>query len=301
MEELTTKSWKSEEQLDDLARYKRNKEIVKGVVTSVGVIKARVLDADSQEYVNKETEIAYLMLENGVTAYCPAHEFSSHEFRSLNGFAGTMQEFLIDHLDLEQEILLVSIKKADEIKRAKFLSQLEVLEESDQLHEFVFDGTITGFDRRTRRIFVRVNGVDCTMYPDDYSWERGRRIEEQIHRGENIKVKIIRFNKERNTIRVSRRHTMEDPYEKLESLQSRNAIAGKVSGVDAVHGIFIQLDVGLEVKGVKPNYLEEPVVGDVVSCAIRSIDKENRRAKVVITGYPRGKKKRRDVGAFLFE
>jgi small subunit ribosomal protein S1 len=287
MAEFTIKSWSNDTQLEDLARFKRNKEIICGVVTSISVI--------------KDIEIAFLMLENGVTAYCPANEFSSHEFRSLNGFAGTMQELIVDRIDLEQELVIVSIKKADEIKRAKFLSQLEVLEQSEQLHLFEFDGTVTGINPKNRMIFVRINGVDCIMYPNDYSWERGRRVEDQVNRGEKIKVKILRFNKDNNTIRVSRRHTLEDPYLKLEALQHHSSIAGKVTGVDPVHGIFIQLDVGLEVKGIKPNQLEEPIVGDIVTCRIRSIDKENRQAKVVITGYPRGKRHRKDVGAFLFE
>jgi small subunit ribosomal protein S1 len=52
---------------------------------------------------------------------------------------------------------------------------------------------------------------------------------------------------------------------------------------------------------MKPAYLEEPIVGDIVSCTVRSIDKKKRHAKVVIVGYPRGKKKRKDLGAFLFE
>lgn len=282
-----TKSWANEAQLEELARFKRNREIVKGVVTSISII--------------KDKEIAFIQLENGLITYCPAEEFSAHEFRTLNGFAGTIQEVMVDTINLEQEIATVSVKKADEIKRNVFFAQLDALEKSEELHNFEFDGTITGYDSARRLIFVRLNGVDCIMYAQDYSWERSRRIEDQINRGEKIKVKIIRFNKERNTIRVSRRHTMEDPYLKLEALQSHSSIAGKVTGVDPVHGIFIQLDVGLEVKGIKPNQLEEPVVGDIVTCRIRSIDKEHRQARVVITGYPRGKKQRKDLGSFLFE
>ncbi|WML58095.1 hypothetical protein [Neobacillus sp. PS2-9] len=76
MAEFTIKSWSNDAQLDDLARFKRDREIVRRVVTSISII--------------KDKEITFLLLENGVTAYCPAEEFSAHEFRSLNGFAGTM-------------------------------------------------------------------------------------------------------------------------------------------------------------------------------------------------------------------
>lgn len=294
-----SQSWSSDLELENLARLKRNKEIVKGVITSVGTKKGKVLE--DGKYVEKEMEIAVFLLEGGVTAYCPASEFSDYEFKTLNGFTGTMQEFIIDHLDLEDRTAVVSVKKADQIKKDHFLEELQALHDSKKLDEKVFEGTVWGFNRKTRRVFVRINGADCFMLPNDWSWERGRSLEQDVERGEKIQVKVLRFDKENNLIQVSRRHTLEDPFKKLERLKDMSTVAGKISGVDPVYGIFVQLDVGLEVKGIKPSYLEEPIVGDIVSCTVRSIDKKKRQAKVVIVGYPRGKKKRKDLGAFLFE
>lgn len=299
MTEALAQSWSSEEQLESLARMKRNREIVRGVITSVGTKKTKVLEEG--KYVDKEMEIAVFLLEGGITAYCPANEFSDYEFKSLNGFTGTMQEFVIDHLDLDDRTAVVSVKKADEMKKGRFMEELDSLERSGKLEERVFEGVVWGFNPRSRRIFVRVNGASCFMLPNDMSWERGRSIESQVERGEKIKVKVRRFDKENNLIQVSRRHTLEDPFQKLEKLKDMSTVAGKVTTVDPVHGIFIQLDVGLEVKGVKPRSLEEPIVGDIVTCSIRSIDRKNRHARVVIVGYPRGKKKRKDLGSFLFE
>ncbi|MEI2356712.1 30S ribosomal protein S1 [Mesobacillus zeae] len=299
MTETLTQSWSSDEQLENLARLKRNKEIVKGVIYSVGKKKARVLEED--KYVEKEMEIAVFLLEGGITAYCPANEFSDYEFKTLNGFTGTMQEFIIDHFDIENKTAVVSVKKADQIKKEKFMSELQALQDVGALEEKLFEGVVWGMNPKTRRVFVRVNGADCFMLPNDWSWERSRSLEHQIDRGEKIQVKVRRFDKENNLIQVSRRHTLEDPFKKLERLKDMDTVAGKITSVDPIHGIFVQLDVGLEVKGIKPSYLDEPIVGDIVSCSIRSIDKKNRHAKVVIVNYPRGKKKRKDLGAFLFE
>ncbi|KZE68035.1 ribosomal protein S1 domain protein [Fictibacillus phosphorivorans] len=299
MTETMTQSWTTNEQLNHLAQIKRDREIVKGVVTSVGSKKAKVLE--NGKYVPKQVEVATFLLEGGVTAYCSKDEFSEFEFKSLNGFTGTMQEFVIEHLDLEDKIAIVSVKKADDIKKAKFFNQLQQLEASGDLKNQVFEGTVWGVNPKSRRVFVRVNGADCFMLPNDWSWERGRNIEQSVDRGEKITVKVRRFDKEQGLIQVSRRHTMEDPFKKLEALMGMDTVAGRISGVDPVHGIFVQLDVGLEVKGIKPSYLEEPVVGDIVACKVRTIDKKNRHAKVVLVSYPRGKKKRKDVGAFLFE
>lgn len=139
------------------------------------------------------------------------------------------------------------------------------------------------------------------MQPNDWSWDRGRSIEDQVDRGQKVKVKVLRFDRENNLIQVSRRHTLEDPFKKLERLKDMSTVAGVVTSVDPIHGIFVQLDVGLEVKGLRRNGDPEPLPGDVVSCAIRTIDSKNRHAKAVIVGYPRGKKKRKDVASFLFE
>lgn len=299
MADVLAQSWSNEEQLEELARMRRNREIVKGVITSVGTKKARVLEEG--KYVEKEMEVAMFLLEGGVTAYCPATEFSDYEYKSLNGFTGSLQEFIIDHFDLESKTAVVSVRKADQIKKADFYKELEALQTSGELENKVFEGRVQGFNPNTHRVFVRVNGADCFMLPNDWSWERGRNIENVIDRGETIQVKVRRFDKENDLVQVSRRHTLEDPFRKLERMKDMETVAGQISGVDPIHGIFVKLDVGLEAKGIKPNYLEEPIVGDIVSCRIRSIDRKNRHVRVVITGYPRGKKKRKNVGAFLFE
>ncbi|WP_059172001.1 hypothetical protein [Bacillus sp. FJAT-27445] len=71
---------------------KRNREIVRGVVSSVGTKKGKVLE--DGKYVDKEIEIAVFLLKGGVSAYCPANEFSYYEFTTINGFTNTMQTFM---------------------------------------------------------------------------------------------------------------------------------------------------------------------------------------------------------------
>lgn len=299
MAELLHASWTNDQQLEELARSRRNREIIKGVMISVGNKTTKVLE--DGKYVDKSMELAVFQLEGNITAYCPSNEFSRHEYKSLNGFTGSIQEFIIITLNLDDKIAIVSVREADNIKRVAFMEQLTELEETEELKNAVFKGIVSGFNPNTRRIFVRVNGADCYMLPNDWSWERSRSVETLFDRGEEIEVKVLRFDKENSLIQVSRRSTIEDPFNKLDTLKEMNTIAGKVTAVSPIHGIFVQLDVGLEVKGIKPNYLDEPVPGDIVSCVIRSVDKKNRKARVTITGYPRGKKKLKDPASFLFE
>ncbi|MGN7299762.1 S1 RNA-binding domain-containing protein [Ferdinandcohnia sp. SAFN-114] len=299
MAEIMTQSWTTDEELEVLARARRNNEILTGVVRSVGFKEAKVLEGN--KYVKKEMEVITFLLEGYIKAYCPATEFSEREYRSLIGFVGTKQEFIVTDIDLESRVAVVSVKQADAVKSERFWNELEYLEKKGELANQVYTGVISGFNPETERIFVRINGTDCFMLKYDWQHGRIRDIASQIERGATVQVKVQKFDKEQKLVHVSRKATMVDPYTLLEDLKDAEAVVGKVTAVDPIHGIYIMLDIGEEVKGMKPRTLEEPVVGDIVSCKIRRIDKAKRSTKVVIIGYPRGKKKRKDIGGFLFE
>lgn len=293
--EYTLSKEQIEAQLEQAATLVRTKEIVPAVVKSVGTQTVEI----GGEALKKE--IAYLELHNGLRAICPAEEFSEHEFASLNGFTGTIQYVVLTHIDLETGTTAASVKQADRIKKTNFKNVLSAAMEADNLLDHEFDGVVAGFNPATNKVFVRVNGTDCYMFPSDWDWNRNRNIEDVIERGQEIKVKVVRCDLSQDLYQVSRRHTIKDPWSEVEQLKNMNTVAGKVTTVHPIHGIFIKLDNGLEVKGQKPNKMESPDVGDVVTCAVREVDKENRRAKVVIVGYPRGKRKKKDLGGFLFE
>ncbi|QAS54815.1 hypothetical protein [Halobacillus litoralis] len=299
MSELLKQSWNNEEELSALAKMQRNREVVEGVVRSVGVKKMPVETNGRME--TAEVEVAIFLLPGGVKAYCPANEFSDHQYSSLIGFVGTIQEFIIDRIDLEQKVAIVSVRQADEMKKDLFWEELDYLEKNEAFDSKVYEGVISGFNPEKENIFVRVNGTDCFMTRYDWDYGRIRDLASQVERGTKIQVKVQRVDRERNMIHVSRKATFEDPFDKLEELRDEGAVAGKVTEVHPIHGIFIKLDIGLEVKGMKPRDKEEPDVGDIVSCKVRTIDKAKRHCKVVIIGYPRGKKKLKNIGSFLFE
>lgn len=214
--------------------------IIKGVVSSVGSMETKVYE--DGKYVPQKMEVATFLLEGNNTAYCPSNEFSEHEFRSLSGFTGSIQEVIVDQINIEDNIVLVSVKKADDIKEAEFMKELELLEAEETLQSTIYEGVVRGFNPNTRKIFVRINGADCFMNARHLSWENGN-VEHMINRGETIHVKLLRFDKENNLIQVSRRDTQEDPFKNLIELYNRNStVAGKVTNVHPVHGIFVKLD-----------------------------------------------------------
>lgn len=299
METLTKQSW-SQEELETLARIHRNQEVVQGMVQSVGFITMPV-PQENGRMVSKETEVAIFRLEGGVKAYCPATEFSEHSFKTLNGFVGTIQNLMIIRLDLEHQLALVSVKKADQLSKENFWNTIKYLEKKGELQNEVFEGVVWGVNEKNERIHIRVNGADCFMLKYDWDWNNSIDVNTVVERGMKIPVKVLRFDEKLNIVQVSRKDTMQDPFKTLEQMKEMEVVVGRVHSVHPIHGIFVNLEQGVRLKALKPRHLQEPLPGEIVSCRIREIDAKNRKGKVVIVDYPQGKKKRNDIGSFLFE
>lgn len=290
----------NQEDLELLTRAKRNSEIVTAIVRTVGFRKMPVV-GENGRVETKEQEVAILNLAGGVTAYCLASEISEREFKSLTGFAGTMQEVIIDRLDLENQIATVSVKQADKIKAENLWSELNYLEKKNELQEKTYTGIVTGYNAETNNVFVRISGVDTFMNRADWDHGYTPNLADVVDRGKKIEVKVKRFNQENKLIQVSRKAATIDPFEFLKASENDKAIVARVTEVHPIHGIFVKMDNNLEVKAMKPRSLAEPIVDDIVAVRIHSIDHKKRRAKVVIIDYPQGKRQRKDVAGFLFE
>jgi small subunit ribosomal protein S1 len=293
-----TEKW-SQTELEELAKIHRNGDVVTGLVQSVGFLTLPV--EENGRMVSKETEVAIFRLEGDVKAFCPAEEFSERAFKTLNGFVGTTQNLVITRLNLQQQMALVSVKRADAKKREEFWNTIKYLDKKDALADEVFDGVVYGVNEKNETIHVRIEGTDCFMVKYDWDWNRQTDVLAEVERGMPIQVVIKKFDEESGRIRVSRKDTMDDPFKKLEQMKEMEVVVGRVANVHQIYGIFVQLEAGVTLKASKPRYLDEPVVGDIVACKVREIDARNRKGKVVIVNYPQGRKKRKDVGSFLFE
>ncbi len=293
-------SWSSKEQLDELARIERYKQRVKGIVRSIKVSETRQ-EVDGK-YVPVKKEILIIALPNGVTGYCPAEQFSIREYRGYSRFVGQAIEFNIEKIELNSRILVLNGKTAQEAMIEELWNQLEMLQETNSLRSQKFKAIVNGVNEDTHTVHVRVHGKDCFITSAEWSWNRRDAL--NIVAGEEIEVIVRRFDRESGLVEVSRKLTLPDPYVFLEKLEPGQLIAGVVADVDPIKGIFVELESGLDVKASRLKELEEPVVGELVRCRIMSpITRRNHgrvQGRVVIIGYPQGKRTRRDLGGFLF-
>ncbi|MFP7442562.1 MULTISPECIES: 30S ribosomal protein S1 [Bacillus] len=295
---MVVKSWSDQDSLEILAEKFRNQEIVSGVIRSSMNMKLPVVREDgNKSHVEEETLI--VQLPAGITGYCVTSEFREREYKSLTRFIGTTQQFVITDLNLEHQIALLSEKRAAARIRDSFWDELSMLEEEGQLQKEVFDAVVSGYNQQKGIIYVRLNGQDAYMYRREWSWYERDVVDAQV--GETIQVKIELLDTEQRLLRVSRKMALPDPYDFILTLRKDQLIAGKVSEVHPIHGLFVEVENGVVLKAGKVRSLEEPSIGDIVTCRVRSINAEERKGKLMIIDYPRGKRKRKDLGSFLFE
>lgn len=279
------------EELEFLNEAKRTNQILRGVVKTVS----------SKKISNGYLEMAHIMLENGTMVICPKDEFSVYKHSTIRQFAGSIQEFIVKDVNLTERFALVSVKDAQNIKRNTFLNQLRDMEIEGTLESAVFEATVSGVNVKTNNIMLTINGCEAYMYKRHWDYNRIKAIEDVVSIGETVPVKILRYDTERHIFQLSRKAAMDDPFDKIHEYKQMLSVAGRVTSVDKINGIYVMLDNGLEVKAMKPRAIEEPLVGEVVTCRVHSINEELRHAKVVITGYPRKKMRVKNVASFLFE
>lgn len=301
-------SWSTEQQLNDLTRAHRYDEYMNGVIRSIIAKPVRILDEISGSYKLQKKEFFMVALRNGSIGYCPTELFATREYQNYRRFVGINVNFAIESIDLDARILVLNAKVAQEKSIALFWETLEELKESNTLKEHRFLATVRGKNEDTRRIYVTIEGQSCFM---DYSqWSYNPRDTVDVSNGDEIEVMVQRFDKERQLVSVTRKKTLSDPYKFLEGLKKNDIVAGKVASVHPIHGIYVQVENGLDVKAGKMKQLEEPCVGDVVTCRvqvpIRRRIKDGRptdsvQGRIAIIGYPKGKRVKKDLGSFLFD
>lgn len=290
--EVIKKSWVTEEGLEDVAYYQRSGDVVYGVIRSL-----------SPKHLpnRKEAEQTYVVqLPNNIIGYCAVADFRERAFsdRGYGRYVGHKEPFVITELNLENEIALLSGVKAMDKLKANFWNEIKQIDDKE-LSSIPYQMDITGYDEVKGIVYGYVNGQEVYMFRNEWSWNRRDVVDAQI--GETIEVRILMIEREQKIVRVSRRLALPDPFDYISTLKENDIVAGRISDIHPVRGIYVKLANDAEVKASISRYLEDPSIGDMVTCRVDHIDSKARRGRVIITNYPNGKRRKKDLGSFLFE
>ncbi len=181
-----------------------------------------------------------LLVDIGVPVFLPASQVDIRRPIDIGEFVGHTIEAKIIKIDVERRNIVISRRKLIEEERAeakaKLLAELEV----GQIRKGIVKN-MADFG-----IFVDLGGMDGLLHITDMSWERINHPSELVHLDQEIEVKVLDFDPEREKIALGMKQLTEDPWEKIEEKYPVGSRAkGEVVNITP-YGAFVKLESGVE-------------------------------------------------------
>ena len=220
-----------------------------------------------------------------VRAFLPGSLVDVRPVRDPGYLEGKELEFKIIKLDRKRNNVVVS-------RRAVVESENSV--EREQMLERLQEGTIiTGVVKNLTDYgaFVDLGGVDGLLHITDMAWKRVRHPSEVVNVGDELQVRVLKYDRERNRVSLGLKQLGEDPWENIARRYPADTRAfGKVSNVTD-YGAFVEIEPGVEGlvhvsemdwtnKNVNPSKVVQ--LGDDVEVMVLDVDAERRRISLGI-------------------
>src|ERR1700738_4533279 len=221
-----------------------------------------------------------LTVDIGIKAFLPGSQVEVRPVRNLDGYIGTEIEVRVIKLNKKRGNVVISRKELlEEDQNAKKSITLATLEEGSVLTGTVKNLTDYG-------AFVDLGGLDGLLHITDMSWGRLTHPRDLVNVGDEIQVKVLKFDKEKQRVSLGFKQLTPDPWlDATERYPIGAQVRGRVLSVTD-YGAFIELEQGIEglvhvsemtwSKRMKhPSKMVKP--GDEVDTIILSVNPNDRR------------------------
>src|SRR5688572_14803602 len=181
-----------------------------------------------------------LLVDIGVPVFLPASQVSIRRTGDIGELIGKEIECKIIKIDEARMNIVVSRRKLIEEQREKARSELLTSLEVGQVRKGVVKN-LADFGA-----FVDLGGIDGLLHITDMSWGRIQHPSEMLKIEQEIEVKVLRFDRERNRIALGLKQLTPSPWEGIENrypVQSRHK--GQVVNL-MPYGAFVKLEDGVE-------------------------------------------------------
>ncbi|MES2403843.1 MAG: S1 RNA-binding domain-containing protein, partial [Pseudomonadota bacterium] len=175
-----------------------------------------------------------------VRAFLPGSLVDVRPVRDPGYLEGKDLEFKIIKLDRKRNNVVVSRRAVVESEHSEEREQLlEKLQEGAILHGVVKNLTDYG-------AFVDLGGIDGLLHITDMAWKRVRHPSEVVNVGDELDVRVLKFDRERNRVSLGLKQLGDDPWVSItRRYPSGTRLFGKVSNVTD-YGCFVELEPGVE-------------------------------------------------------
>jgi len=221
-----------------------------------------------------------LSVDIGVRAFLPGSLADIRPLKNLDVLRGRELEFRIVSFDKKRGNIVLSRKALmEEVAEAKKAEAAQALADGRTLHGVVKNLTEYG-------AFVDLGGIDGLLHVTDISWGRLGHPSEALHVGQEVEVRVLKFDAESGRISLGMKQLKPDPWQDLPAHYPVGArVRGKVVSLTD-YGAFVELEEGVEglihvsemswTKKVK-NPAKLLNVGDTVEAVIADVNPETRR------------------------
>ena len=220
-----------------------------------------------------------------VRAFLPGSLVDVRPLRETEHLEGRELEFKVIKLDQKRNNVVVSRRAVlEEENSAEREQLLESLQEGQEVKGIVKNLTDYG-------AFVDLGGVDGLLHITDMAWKRIKHPSEIVEVGQEISVKILKFDRERNRVSLGLKQLGEDPWVLITNRYPEGTrTTAKVTNLTD-YGCFAELEEGVEGlvhvsemdwtnRNIHPSKVVQ--VGDEVEVMVLDIDEERRRISLGI-------------------
>lgn len=230
--------------------------------------------------INGKVKGGFTVELNGVRAFLPGSLIDVRPIRDTTHLEGKELEFKVIKLDQKRNNVVVSrravIESESSVERDELLNTLQ---EGAEVKGVVKNLTDYG-------AFVDLGGVDGLLHITDMAWKRVKHPSEVVEVGQEILVKVLKFDRSRIRVSLGLKQLGEDPWVAIaKRYPEGHKLSGRVTNLTD-YGCFVEIEEGVEGlvhvsemdwtnKNIHPSKVVS--VGDEVEVMVLDIDEERRR------------------------
>jgi small subunit ribosomal protein S1 len=235
--------------------------------------------------INGKVKGGFTVELGDIRAFLPGSLVDVRPVRDTSYLEGKDLEFKVIKLDQRRNNVVVSRRAVVEQEYSEERDKLlETLQEGQEIKGIVKNLTDYG-------AFVDLGGIDGLLHITDMAWKRVKHPSEVVEIGDEISVKVLKFDRERNRVSLGLKQMGDDPWVNLARRYPEGTrMFGKVTNI-ADYGCFVEIEEGVEGlvhvsemdwtnKNVHPSKVVS--LGDEVEVMVLDIDEERRRVSLGI-------------------
>ena len=265
---------------DGFGETRLSREKAKRAAAWTGLEKAYDNEATVTGIITDKVKGGFTVSLSDVRAFLPGSLVDVRPVRDTSYLEGKELEFKVIKLDKRRNNVVVSrravVEKENDAERQALLERMQ--------EGMVCKGIVKNLT--DYGAFVDLGGVDGLLHITDMAWRRVKHPSEIVQVGDEIEVKVLKFDRERTRVSLGLKQMGEDPWQEISRRYPEGArLSGKVTNLTD-YGCFVEIEEGVEGlvhvsemdwtnKNIHPSKVVQ--VGDEVEVMVLDIDEERRR------------------------